>query len=623
MKYRTRIQLSVLGATALIYAGAMGFFIYRYTNHTTKEAFRLVDTAVREKAQEVQASLNIDIGVSRSLAYAFRGYKEMEEEGRMDIYKNMLLNVQKNTPEYISVWSSFELSAFQSGYEKDYGRLTISAYKLGGDYGVTEVYKNMDGDEVGSSYYNLKQSKEEAIINPYWYSISEDGKNNTLITSVSVPILDGDRFVGISGLDIDLKRYQTITDKAKPYESSIAMLIANDGQFITAPDKDMLGEKAQEMFPELNEQFKLHEAIAGGKQLSFIADLKGEESYYSFAPVVVGNTKTPWTLAVITPHADIVKEVEMTTRLILIIGVVGLIIIFFLVRVVAGSVVKLITDFTWFSGQINEGNLAAKMEVQRTDEIGDLAKALRGMADSIRQMALGLHKSGDEVSSTARYLNESSQSLSSLANRQAAAVEEVASSMEEMAANIAANTDNAKKTEEIAVLVKDELNHTVKAVRHSHDDIEQIVEQISVISDIAFQTNILALNAAVEASRAGEAGRGFAVVAGEVRKLAEKSREAAEKITGSAEGVLESSADVRDRVEKLLPDIEKTADYVREITTAGMEQNNGATQINASIQEINESTQHSAAAAEEYTVTAAELTKQAEILKQIITRFKL
>jgi len=623
MKYRNRIQLSVLGATALIYAGAMGFFVYRYTNHTTKEAFRLVDTAVREKAQEVKASLNIDIGVSRSLAYAFRGYRDVDESHRMDTYMSMLLSVQKNTPEYISVWTSFELSAFQSGYDKDYGRLSVSAYKLGNEFGITQVYKNMEGDEEGTSYYDLKHSKEESIINPYWYSITEDGKNNTLITSVSVPILDGDKFIGIAGLDIDLKRYQAITDKAKPYASSNAMLIANDGQFITAPDPAMIGEKAQVLFPELSQNYDLESVIAKGVGLSFLAEINGEKNYYAFAPVIVGNTKTPWTLAVVTPHADIVNEVRTTTRLILIIGLIGLVIMYFLVRAVAGSVVKLVNGFTWFSGQINEGNLAAKMEVQRNDEIGDLAKSLKQMADSIRQMALGLHKSGDEVSGTATYLNESSQALSSMANRQAAAVEEVASAMEEMAANIAANTENAKKTESIAIQVKEELNHTRNAVRQSHQDIELIANKVSVISDIAFQTNILALNAAVEASRAGDAGRGFAVVAAEVRKLAEKSREAAESITGSAEGVLVSSSDVRDRVEKLLPDIEKTADYVREIATAGMEQNNGAMQINTSIQEINESTQHSAAAAEEYSVTATELTKQADALKQVIQKFKL
>lgn len=623
MKYRNRIQLSVLGATALIYAGAMGFFIYRYTNHTTREAFRLVDTAVREKAQEVQASLNIDIGVSRSLAYAFRGYRDVNESHRMDTYQSMLLSVQKNTPEYISVWTSFELSAFQSGYDKDYGRLSVSAYHLGNEFGINQVYKNMEGDVEGTSYYDLKHSKEEAIINPYWYSVTEDGKNNTLITSVSVPILDGDKFIGISGLDVDLKRYQSITDKAKPYESSNAMLIANDGQFITAPDPSMIGKKVQDLFSELSERFDLEGAIVKGKGLSFVTEINGEKNYYSIAPVVVGNTKTPWALAVITPHADIVNEVRSTTRLILIIGLIGLVIMYFLVRAVAGSVVKLVNGFTWFSGQINEGNLAAKMDVNRKDEIGELATALRKMADSIRQMALGLHKSGDEVSGTATYLNESSQALSSMANRQAAAVEEVASAMEEMAANIAANTENAKKTESIAVLVREELSHTMDAVNQSHLDIERIVDKITVISDIAFQTNILALNAAVEASRAGDAGRGFAVVAAEVRKLAEKSREAAIGISGSAEGVLASSTDVRDRVQKLLPDIEKTAEYVREITTAGMEQNNGAMQINTSIQEINESTQHSAAAAEEYTVTAAELTKQAEALKQVIQKFKL
>jgi len=623
MKYRSRIQLYVLGATAVIYATAFTFFLWRDANQTKIESFKLVDTTVSESAFNVLSELSVDIGLSRSLAYTMSTYKTIPEENRNEIFKEIIFETQKNSPTYVSVWGSFERQYFMNGWDLPYGRDVINAIKIGNEFKMTETVKNVDGDIEGSSYYQIKKSKQEAFLDPYWYSLTEDGNNNILITSVCVPIMDGDNYIGLAGLDIDLQRYDQITRGVKPYESSFAMLISNDGQFVTAPSDTMVGKKIQILYSDVEKEFDVVRKIKNGESFSFLSEESGVEKYYSFSPVILGNSTTPWSLAVVTPKEEIFSELRKTQRLMILIGVLGLLLIALLVYRVADQVVKQIEGFIRFAKRINEGKFNAEIDVDRTDEIGDLGRALKEMANSINDMAIGLHKSSEEIDNTSQYLNKGSQELTSFSNRQAAAVEEVASSMEEMASNIAANTDNAKKTEEIAIAAQGELHETVTAVQRSHSEIQEIVEKITIISDIAFQTNILALNAAVEASRAGDSGRGFAVVAAEVRKLAERSRDAADSISNTANNVLSSSNDAKERIEHLLPEIEKTTSYVREISTAGYEQKNGADQINQSIQEINENTQHSAASAEEFSVTASELTKQADALKLAIGKFQV
>jgi methyl-accepting chemotaxis protein len=301
----------------------------------------------------------------------------------------------------------------------------------------------------------------------------------------------------------------------------------------------------------------------------------------------------------------------------------ALLIIIFSAIAITRSITSSIQKAVVYLQNISSGNLSQKITISGKDEIATLLESMETMTAKLNDVIKDIKMGAATIAAACDNFSVQAQQISEGASVQASSTEEVSSSMEEMSANIEMNTENSRQTEEFALISAQGIEKVKESSQESLASIKNIAEKITIINDIAFQTNILALNAAVEAARAGEQGKGFAVVAAEVRKLAEHSKSAAEEINVLSRTSVKATIQATELLNQIMPQIEKTAVLVKEIATANQEQKTGANQVNLAIQQLNQITQQNAASSEELASGAEDILNQSEKLKEAIAYFHI
>jgi methyl-accepting chemotaxis protein len=286
---------------------------------------------------------------------------------------------------------------------------------------------------------------------------------------------------------------------------------------------------------------------------------------------------------------------------------------------------------------ISTGDLSRHIAVSGRDEASQLLQAMKDMNDSLLTTVTQVRSGASMILSTSRDIAAGNLDLSSRTEQQAAALEETASSMEELTATVKQNADNARQANTLADNASEVagkggavIGQVVHTMHEINEASRKIVDIITVIDGIAFQTNILALNASVEAARAGEQGRGFAVVAGEVRNLAQRSAAAAKEIkmlidasTGKVENGTRLVNEAGVTMTSIVDSVRHVTDIIGEITAASREQTAGIEQINQAISQMDQVTQRNAALVEEAAAASQSMQTQAVELHEVVGVFQV
>ena len=229
----------------------------------------------------------------------------------------------------------------------------------------------------------------------------------------------------------------------------------------------------------------------------------------------------------------------------------------------------------------------------------------------------------NNIASISEQIGHNTALMSQTTNQQVETTYDVSTAFEQMVGHIRQNTNIATQSEFISIKITDGIKVGTQNTLSAVNSMALIAEKISIINNIAFQTNVLALNAAVEAAHAGQHGRGFAVIASEIRKLSENSKKAADEIAVLFSSGVTISESAEKQLEVIVPEIEKTTKLIHRITTSSKQQNEEAKQINESIQQLNLITEKNAAVTENVRSNTQELSYQSDRLSRLISFFRI
>ncbi|MDD2548581.1 MAG: GAF domain-containing protein [Bacteroidales bacterium] len=381
MKYKLNLQrkiiITVVGVSAIIYAVALGYVSISAKKVAIADAIAVTQATAEKYASDMRSLLEKDLVTAQTLANSVKSYSLMPNEQWKEVFPFIYHEVMVNNQHLLSVWDSWELSVIDKSYAKSYGRYQNEVWREGGSIESKSSLASLDGDS--EAYARLKAGKKERVENPYFSNFTGNEKDNILMTSIMVPLVEDESYTGVIGLDIALETYHDIVRQIRPFENSYAFLLSNDLKYVAHPNINNLGESATIDYEIVFSNHDATERIVNGQEITFWDnDIDNTYSYFTLTPIVIGKTGSPWSLAVVVPQSVMLAQANKNFYISLLVGLIGLILITAIIVFFSRSIFSPVKTITNTLKRMAKGVIAQDMilEVNSTDEIGEMTNAL-------------------------------------------------------------------------------------------------------------------------------------------------------------------------------------------------------------------------------------------------------
>ena len=619
-------MLFIITASVIIYGAVILFLLLNFNNRSIYDAEKFVDAYVNEQSKIIESKLTHDIAVATTISYAYNNYRLLPESNRLSYLNSILDEVAKNNPEYVSVWTNWQLKEIDKTYKKDNGRYRVNYIRdINGKRDKIEEILDTTDNYAKGAYYKIMETMKQTIIEPYKFSFLGHEEDTVFMTSICEPIISNGKFIGLAGIDIELTKFHEQVKQMKPFESGYAFLLTNEGVYLSHPEKEQIGKTFAELNPDEDQRYKISDKIKNGKRFSFNAEHTdtGNKLHVVFVPIKIGSTGKPWALGVLVPLKDVNPEWNSLLIKSIGVGILGLVLLSILIVFISNKIGGSIKEGVEFTKLVSEGNLDIQINFGGTKEVSNLADHLSIMVAKFKEIVQKIKSNSTKLKAGGNNLLINAKQLVEGSVFQKTAAGEVSEAIADMQNNVRLSSENAEIAEKIAVKAADRMLKSTNESREAITVMKQVAEKIMIIEEIAFQTNILALNAAVEAARAGEQGKGFSVVAAEVRKLAERSKLAAAEITELASKSVRAIENTGSGIEELVPEINRTVELVQEIFAQSRDQNSGINTLSEIIRSLNSIADENKLTSDQINDQSQAFTKMAEELNDIIEYFKI
>lgn len=391
IKIQNKLLLFILSFTIIIYLVAFSFIIFGVRDKVFEDAEKLIQANAREYANLVTKELNYDFDLTQGLGWAAHSFEEVPEDMFFDFYEEVLHDFVIRNTNFFSTWISWEINAIDPEYDVPYGRIRQTYYRQGNQILYKQDTLNMDGDDIGSLYHQVKVDKENFLSDPYYYTYTGKKEDEVLEVSPCIPILINDHFAGLAGTDIILSRFQELTESIKPFDVGYTFIISNDGTYVGHPNEAFVGQNIADMRTEYVVNHNIVDRIKDGDFFTHVAHDSqfGGDAYVAYAPVNIGNTELPWAVGTVVPTSIIVEQANIILLRSIIVALLGLIVLSYIIFLVSRKIAKPLGTITKVLEKLSFGDLknTEKIKVNTSDEIGQISIAINSLLEGLTHTA--------------------------------------------------------------------------------------------------------------------------------------------------------------------------------------------------------------------------------------------